>query len=508
MKNFCAWMATAGIFATATAYASEPLPQPGPEQKKLEIWLGDWTYELNAKPSPLGPAGKSVGSNTVKRILNGAFIEFRGEENGPSGAIQWMEIDGYDASIKRYRWTNFASDGSAQDITYTIDGQTVPYSGTQTTGEKQYLMRGKCVFTEDFSSNFDRREMSTDGKNWIPVWEGKAIKSSRSSSGTHVQSSTAKPGPEHKKLSIWFGEWAMESDIQATPLGPAGKFIGEAKVRPILDGFFMEWLSEGNGPGGPDHYFEVDGYDAFNKKYTWNGFDSDGSVHTVSYSIDDTKVAYTGTVLVGEKQYKIRGTTSFSADLTSWFEKRELSVDGQTWMPNFQTKGVKTKAGLQEDVSGPAVKTSAPRLQELGDLLIGRWTSDVTWAVDYPGLGKKGEKVTGFDVWRWTADGAALESDWLGGATSGRTLMWWDASAKQIRTLDVDSGGNWAQGTITKQGTKWKWTTAGAFSDGRRVEYESEMTFPDIGQSRINAGATILEGVRNEFRDAFKRVAK
>ena len=157
--------------------------------------------------------------------------------------------------------------------------------------------------------------------------------------------------------------------------------------------------------------------------------------------------------------------------------------------------------------AAPAPQQANTPLKELGDLIIGRWTSDVTWAVDYPGLGKKGEKVTGFDVWRWTVDGAALECDWLLGATSGRTLMWWDASAKQIRTLDIDSGGNWAQGTIAKQATKWVWATAGSFADGRRVEYQSEMTFSDSGRSRVNAGATILGGVRNEFRDTFKRVA-
>ena len=157
--------------------------------------------------------------------------------------------------------------------------------------------------------------------------------------------------------------------------------------------------------------------------------------------------------------------------------------------------------------AAPAPKQPTTALQELGDLLVGRWTSDVTWAVDYPGLGKKGEKVMGFDVWKRVADGAALECDCLLGATCGRTLLWWDASTKQIRTLDVNSGGNWAQGTVTKQGTKWVWATAGSFADGRRVEYQSESTFSDNARSRVDAGATILDGVRNEFRDVFTRVA-
>lgn len=155
----------------------------------------------------------------------------------------------------------------------------------------------------------------------------------------------------------------------------------------------------------------------------------------------------------------------------------------------------------------PGQQSRAP-IKEFGDLIVGRWISDVTWAVDYPGLGKKGEKVTGFDAWRWVVDGAALECDWLLGATSGRTIMWWDASTKQVRTLDVDSGGNWSGGTVVKQDAKWVWVRKGSFADGRNVEYRSETTFQDNGRTRVDAGATILGGVRNEYRDIFKRVTK
>ena len=58
-------------------------------------------------------------------------------------------------------------------------------------------------------------------------------------------------------------------------------------------------------------------------------------------------------------------------------------------------------------VSAP--EPSVTPLKEFGDLIVGRWMSEVVWAVDYPGLGKKGEKVIGFDIWRWAADGSAIE---------------------------------------------------------------------------------------------------
>ena len=52
------------------------------------------------------------------------------------------------------------------------------------------------------------------------------------------------------------------------------------------------------------------------------------------------------------------------------------------------------------------------------------------------------------------------------------------------------------------------WSTAGRFSDARRFEYKSETTFEDNGNTMIETGATILGGVRNEFRDTYKRVQK
>jgi hypothetical protein len=155
----------------------------------------------------------------------------------------------------------------------------------------------------------------------------------------------------------------------------------------------------------------------------------------------------------------------------------------------------------------PASQPANP-LMEFGDLIVGRWMSEITWAADYPGLGKKGEQHTGFDVWSWVADGAALECDWVLGPTAGRWLVWWDPSTEQIRVLEVDSGRNWAQGTITKQGTTWMVSRQGTFADGRPVEYQFQMSFQDDGQTHIDTGVTILEGTRSEFRDVYRRVGR
>lgn len=165
---------------------------------------------------------------------------------------------------------------------------------------------------------------------------------SLSAMALQAQTPAPKPGPEHQKLNIWVGDWTYEGEAQATPLGPAGKSTGKMTVRPILGGFFVEFRGEDTGPAGSSQWVEVDGYDALNKKYTWEGFGSDGSAQTVSYTIDGTTVSYSGVLRLKEKAYKIRGTAIFGADFATWTEKREYSVDGKTWLPAFQSKSTKT----------------------------------------------------------------------------------------------------------------------------------------------------------------------
>jgi hypothetical protein len=176
MKRIVIMVALVVVLLSVAAHGQAPAPKPGPEHQKLEIWVGDWTYEGEVKATPLGPAGKISGKNSTKLILGGFFLEFRGEEKGPAGTTQWQEIDGYDPVTKRYTWKGFYSDGAAQTVTYTFEGNTGSFSGTQVAGGKKYKIRGTFVFTPDNNSNVTKWEISADGKVWMPFLEAKAIK--------------------------------------------------------------------------------------------------------------------------------------------------------------------------------------------------------------------------------------------------------------------------------------------------------------------------------------------
>ena len=68
MKTLITLIAAACLVGTAFGQQPNPSPTPGPEHKKLEIWVGDWTYEIVAQASPLGPASTFTGKNTARPI--------------------------------------------------------------------------------------------------------------------------------------------------------------------------------------------------------------------------------------------------------------------------------------------------------------------------------------------------------------------------------------------------------------------------------------------------------
>ncbi len=90
-------------------------------------------------------------------------------------------------------------------------------------------------------------------------------------------------------------------------------------------------------------WFEIWAYDAVKKKHIWTGYGSDGDVNWGTCIFDGRTMSYSGTVLLGEKQYAIRGTVVAATDSMSMVEDREISLDGRSWMPYSRSGFVKTR---------------------------------------------------------------------------------------------------------------------------------------------------------------------
>src|SRR5687767_11652293 len=87
------------------------IPKPGPEHQRLGAFVGNWTFEGEMKPGPMGPGGKMTGTDRIQWLPGNFFLERRFEGKGPMGEMKGLEILGYDTAKKAYHYNFFDSMG-------------------------------------------------------------------------------------------------------------------------------------------------------------------------------------------------------------------------------------------------------------------------------------------------------------------------------------------------------------------------------------------------------------
>lgn len=85
---------------------------------------------------------------------------------------------------------------------------------------------------------------------------------------------TPKPGPEHKKLEYFVGEWAVEGASAPSPFGPGGKFTSKDSCKWFEGGYSVVCHSSGTNPKGPTKGIGILGYSTEEKAYTYYGLDN------------------------------------------------------------------------------------------------------------------------------------------------------------------------------------------------------------------------------------------
>ena len=152
-----------------------------------------------------------------------------------------------------------------------------------------------------------------------------------------------KPGPEHKKLGYFVGNWRSEGEMKPGPMGPGGKMSGNDKCKWMADGFFVTCNMAGTSPMGKMSGLGVMGYDSARKAYTWNGFNSMGENESAAGTVDGKTWTYTNESVMGGKNVKGRYTiVELSPD--SYTFKLETSEDGKSWAPMMEGKATRVAA--------------------------------------------------------------------------------------------------------------------------------------------------------------------
>lgn len=165
--------ATLVLGAMATAQM-EP-PKPGPELKKLDVFVGSWTLDGNMKPGAMGPGGSMTENEKCEWMQGDFYLVCHSDYKSSMGNGVGLSVMGYSADDKTYTYREFNSFGEFDDSRGTVDGDTWTWNNDEKMGGM--TMKGrftmKMTSATSYSFTFD---MSQDGTKWSTVMDGKASK--------------------------------------------------------------------------------------------------------------------------------------------------------------------------------------------------------------------------------------------------------------------------------------------------------------------------------------------
>jgi hypothetical protein len=153
-----------------------------------------------------------------------------------------------------------------------------------------------------------------------------------------------KPGPEHKKLGYFVGDWRTQGEMKPGPMGPGGKFTGTDKCEWFEGGFAVVCRSEGKGPGGPMKGLGILSYSPEEKVYTYTGTDSMGMTMTTvpRGTVQGNTWTYNDESMMGGEKTKSRVVIKELSPKEYSFTMELQGKDGK-WMPMMESKSTKVK---------------------------------------------------------------------------------------------------------------------------------------------------------------------
>ena len=150
--------------------------KPGPEVRKLGYYIGTWEGHGETKGGPFGAAGKLSSKMTCNWFAGGFQVVCRGEETGPTGTREFLNILGYDQKAKAYTEYSISSFGESE---YDQGGSYIRKKLTFVLNEDADGKPAKFRYTEAHTSPVFftyRAEVGLAGRSWSVIAEGKITK--------------------------------------------------------------------------------------------------------------------------------------------------------------------------------------------------------------------------------------------------------------------------------------------------------------------------------------------
>lgn len=165
----------APLLLVLPAFAQAPqMPQPAPELKKLDFFVGTWKVDADMKPSQFGPGGKLSSTDHIEWMQGNFFLLIHTSFTSAMGSGIELGVMGYDSANKVFTYTSFNSVGEHETATGTFDGSTWTWNSEQTSAPgAKWRYTQKILSPTSYSIKF---EMSPNGGALSTVMEGTATK--------------------------------------------------------------------------------------------------------------------------------------------------------------------------------------------------------------------------------------------------------------------------------------------------------------------------------------------
>ena len=168
------------LFTTVLALAQGPqaAPTPGPEVKKLGLFVGTWKSEGELKPGPMGPGGKFTETTHTEWMPGRFFIVERTDATvAGMGKIAEVAYLGYDPLGKSYTYDSFNSVGESDHAKGNVEGDTWTWS-SPVPGPNGQNMKGRftVTVTSPTAYSFKFEVAPESGGDYSTILEGKATK--------------------------------------------------------------------------------------------------------------------------------------------------------------------------------------------------------------------------------------------------------------------------------------------------------------------------------------------
>ena len=165
------------VFCALSLMAQAPAPlKPGPEQKNLDYFNGNWTLDGDLKSGPMGPGGKMTETEQNKWMDGGFFLLSHVDFKSSMGDGTGISVMGYDPNTKMYTYDEYNSAGEAEHAAGTFDGTTWTWLSDENMGGQK--MKGRFTIKEISPTSYTFKfEIAPAGGDFATIMDGKATKS-------------------------------------------------------------------------------------------------------------------------------------------------------------------------------------------------------------------------------------------------------------------------------------------------------------------------------------------